>query len=215
MPTATQTQEVDAPPSVVAANIRALLEERRRHDRARTAQERIADAVTAFSGSMAFLYMHILWFGLWIAINVGWLGIRKFDPFPFGLLTTAVSLEAIFLSTFVLISQNRMQLVQDRRSDLDLQINLLAEHEVTRLIHLVDEIAQRMHVGSDLAEEVEELKRDVTPEVLLRTLEEHEAIEAASGDGDGDASDREVPAGDGAAAPGSGRDDAMPRTRPE
>jgi uncharacterized membrane protein len=73
-----------------------------------------------WSGSMFFIYAHCVWFALWIAANVGWLGFSAFDPFPFGLLTTIVSLKAIFLSTFVLVSQNRQAALADRRSELDL-----------------------------------------------------------------------------------------------
>jgi uncharacterized membrane protein len=81
-----------------------------------------------------------MWFAVRILANVGWFGIEPFDPFPFGLLTTIVSLEAIFLSTFVLVSQNRQSAIADRRAQLDLQINLLAEYEVTRLLKLQDAI---------------------------------------------------------------------------
>jgi len=85
---------------------------------------------------MIFAYVHIVWFGMWILINTGRLGVRAFDPFPYGLLTMIVSLEAIFLSTFVLISQNRLSEEAERSSDLDLQIGLLTEHELTRVLQL-------------------------------------------------------------------------------
>lgn len=78
------------------------------HEEARSLQDRIADKITAFAGSMPFVYVHVVWFALWIAINEGLFRTDLvFDPFPFGLLTMIVSLEAIFLSTFVMISQNR------------------------------------------------------------------------------------------------------------
>jgi uncharacterized membrane protein len=90
----------------------------------RRLQDRIADRVTAFSGSMTFVYLHVLWFAVWIVANVtGW----RFDPFPFGLLTLIVSLEAIFLSTFVMISQNRESARSDLRAELDFETNALSE----------------------------------------------------------------------------------------
>ncbi|MBY0504142.1 MAG: DUF1003 domain-containing protein [Bryobacteraceae bacterium] len=99
-------------------NIRTIVE--------RDLQDRIADTVTAFSGSMPFVYLHIAWFLAWVAINSGRLGLPAFDPFPYGLLTMIVSLEAIFLSALVMITQNRQSDEAERRADLDLQIGLLA-----------------------------------------------------------------------------------------
>jgi uncharacterized membrane protein len=87
-------------------------------------QDRVADQITAFSGSMSFVYLHILWFTIWIVINeTRW----RFDPFPFGLLTLTVSLEAIFLSTFVLLSQNRESARSDMRAEIDFETNVLSE----------------------------------------------------------------------------------------
>ena len=92
------------------------------------AQDRAADRITAFAGSLNFVYIHSVWFGIWIAINVGVLGASlKFDKFPFGLLTMIVSLEAIFLSTFVMVSQNRQAARADVRSELDFETNLRSE----------------------------------------------------------------------------------------
>jgi len=87
-------------------------------------EERIADQITMFSGSMLFVYLHVAWFTVWIVLNVT---IMRFDPFPFGLLTLIVSLEAIFLSTFVLLSQNREAARQDLRSEIDFETNVLSE----------------------------------------------------------------------------------------
>ena len=93
---------------VVERNIRTIIQLRLQAARARSVQDRIADAITAFSGRMVFVYVHIVWFAVWILLNTGRIGVRPFDPFPYGLLTMVVSLEAIFLATFVLISQNRL-----------------------------------------------------------------------------------------------------------
>jgi len=92
------------------------------------AQDRAADEITNFAGSLKFVYIHSVWFGIWIAVNIGVLGASlKFDKFPFGLLTMIVSLEAIFLSTFVMVSQNRQAARADVRSQLDFETNLRSE----------------------------------------------------------------------------------------
>ena len=97
-------------------------------DDLRQAQDRITDAVTAFAGSLSFVYIHIGWFALWVLANIGLFGAGlEFDGFPFGLLTLIVSLEAIFLSTFVMISQNRQAARADVRSELDFETNLRSE----------------------------------------------------------------------------------------
>jgi uncharacterized membrane protein len=87
-------------------------------------EDRLADKITAFSGSMVFVYVHVVWFTAWIVLNVT---IWRFDPYPFGLLTLVVSLEAIFLSTFVLLSQNREASRSDLRSEIDFETNVLSE----------------------------------------------------------------------------------------
>ena len=94
----------------------------------RRVQDRTADGITTFAGSMRFVYIHLIWFGLWIAVNVGLAGLNhEFDKFPFGLLTMIVSLEAIFLATFVMISQNRQAARADLRNELDFENNIRGE----------------------------------------------------------------------------------------
>lgn len=96
--------------------------------RMRGSQDRVADAITAFAGTMLFVYLHALWFTVWIVLNEGLLGdAAVFDPYPFGLLTMIVSLEAIFLSTFVMVSQNRQAARENVRADLDFETNLRSE----------------------------------------------------------------------------------------
>lgn len=159
--------------TVVERNIDTLLELRRQMDQGRTMQDRIADAITAFTGSMAFLYFHVAWFGLWLIINLGLVGILPFDPYPFGLLTMIVSLEAIFLSTFVLISQNRMAAISDERADLDLHIDLLAEYEVTKMLKLADAIADHFHLKEGKDRELSQLEQMVSPDAVLREIQRH------------------------------------------
>jgi uncharacterized membrane protein len=166
---------------VIEKNICTLLEIRQEFERSKGIQDRAADAITRFSGSMFFVYVHVAWFGLWIALNLGWLGVRPFDPFPFGLLTMVVSLEAIFLSTFVLISQNRMGAVADKRADLDVQIDLLAEHEITRILMLVDAMAKKMGIPDANDSEIEDLARDVKPEEVIQEMEKRARERAGAG----------------------------------
>ncbi len=91
-------------------------------------QDRAADAVTRFAGSLNFVYLHSVWFGVWVLFNVGLLGATlQFDSYPFGLLTMIVSLEAIFLSTFVMVSQNRQAMRTEVRGQLDFETNLRSE----------------------------------------------------------------------------------------
>jgi uncharacterized membrane protein len=121
---------------------------------------------------MRFVYLHIALFGAWIVANLGVIpGIAQFDP-SFVILAMVASVEAIFLSTFVLISQNRMAAMADKSAELDLQIGLLAEHEVTRLVTMVAAITERLDVKTEADQEVPELKQDVAPEVVLNEIEE-------------------------------------------
>ena len=158
---------------VVDRNIVALIERRHEDERRKSRQDRIADRVTRFTGSMLFVYIHLAIFGSWIVVNLGWTPLRRFDP-SFVVLAMIASVEAIFLSTFVLISQNRMQAQADKRADLDLQVSLLAEHEITQLITLVTEIARRMNVDAARDPELRELAQDVAPEKVLDHMEHHE-----------------------------------------
>ena len=156
---------------IIEQNIRTIVNNRQIAASQRTIEERIADAITAFSGRMYFVYFHVLWFGVWLLINLGFFGMKPFDPYPFGLLTMIVSLEAIFLSTFVLISQNRISAEADRRADLDLQIGLLAEHELTRVLVMLDAIQDKLGIENDTDTELLELERNVRPEEVLDEMD--------------------------------------------
>lgn len=156
---------------VLERNIRALTERRTREREAGGAEERIADAITRFAGSMTFVYLHLVVFGFWAAVNSGLLPVLpKWDE-SFVILGTSASVEAIFLSTFVLISQNRMSAAADRRADLDLQISLLSEHEVTKLVTLTSAIAAKLGLAEAADPHLDELKQDVAPEAVLDGLE--------------------------------------------
>ena len=130
----------------------------------RELEDRVAGTITDFAGSMRFVYIHTAWFGLWIAINAGLLlamglGIVPFEPFPFGLLTLVVSLEAIYLSTFVMIAQNRQSAVADARAQADYTVNAQAEVEIAKLLHLVQAL---MAHQADLAESMRVARTDST-----------------------------------------------------
>ena len=174
-PTSAPTKPSPRPPglgSVLARNIQTMESRRDREEVTATLEVRVADAITHFTGSMRFVYLHLALFGLWVIFNLGLLpSVPQFDP-SFVILAMVASVEAIFLSTFILISQNRMAAAADKRADLDLQINLLSEHEVTKLIALVSSIADRMGVKTEVDPEVDELKQDVAPEAVLDEIEE-------------------------------------------
>jgi uncharacterized membrane protein len=159
---------------VVDRNIAALLARHRRQEAKRPLADRLADRITGFTGSMRFVYLHAVIFGLWIVINLGWIpGVPRFDP-SFVVLAMAASVEAIFLSTFVLITQNRMAEMNSQRANLDLQVSLLAEHEITRLVALVTAMAARLGIEESHDPELGELARDVQPEKVLDRIEESE-----------------------------------------
>jgi uncharacterized membrane protein len=173
--------------TVIHRNIGALIQVRQREERRKSVSERIADAVTRFAGSMWCVYVHALLFGGWIICNLGWIaGIRPWDPFPFVMLAMIASVEAIFLSTFILISQNHMARIADRRAELSLQISLLSEHELTRVVQMLDVIAQRLDVPRPPEAEMEDIKQDIQPEKVVEQIERAESsFGADEGDGAG------------------------------
>jgi uncharacterized membrane protein len=168
LPTVPPPQPKDLSSSL-KRNIEALEERRRREAATATRQERLASAITSFTGSMPFVYLHLAFYGAWIGINLV-PGMPKFDP-SFVILAMEASVEAIFLSTFVLISQNHTAAAADKRADLDLHISLLTEHELTKLTEVVIAIASRLEVQVRDNAAVEEVKKDVAPEAVLDELE--------------------------------------------
>jgi len=143
LPDKSAPRATKAAPGVASANIRLIgtLERQALHDR--TALDRLTDAITSTAGSPIFVIAHAAWFTVWIGLNVTG---HRFDPFPFNLLTLIVSLEAIFLTGFVLMTQNRMTRQADRRAHLDLQVNMLAEQELTTMLKMLTGICQRLDV---------------------------------------------------------------------
>ena len=170
---------------LIRKNISALTEMQRQEAGSRSALDRVADRITGFSGSMLFVILHVIWFGVWVLLNVGLLRVPRvseFDPFPFGLLTMIVSLEAIFLSTFILISQNRMARLSERRAELDLHVNLLAEQKATKALEMLDQITEQLNslkrFNFTRDPEVEALKVSPEPQEVLQVMKEAVAEEA-------------------------------------
>ncbi len=162
--------EIPQMAKIVERNVNALLHRKREENRKRTFQERMVDAVTKFAASMLFIYTHAVLFGTWIIWNAGWTHFRPFDP-SFIILATFAAVEAIFLTTFVLIGQKRMNEQADKWAELDLQVSLLTEHELTRVLNLVMAIAKKMDIEEAHDKEIEELSKDIQPEKVLDTME--------------------------------------------
>ncbi len=141
-------------------------------DAKRTAMERLADWMTSSIGSMAFLTVNVVIFVLWLIINTGHLGsMAIFDPFPFSLLTMIVSLEAIILAIFVLISQNRSMKVDDLREEIHLQINLISEKEITKTMQMLALLLEKNGIDISQDPELKRLLKPISEEELERRLE--------------------------------------------
>lgn len=165
----------------LARNVEAIKEWERSllHDRSRA--EQLSDLITRVFSSGPVLAVHVAWFATWIVWNLGAVGLRPFDPFPFPFLTMTVSLEAIFLSLFVLASQNRLGRQADKRAHLDLQIDLLAEREMTAVLRLLQDIASHLKVQETVTpEEIRDLQIETDVQQLTRRMDEFEQGEEAA-----------------------------------
>ena len=139
----------------------------------RSKGERVGDVIARSAGQMWFTGLHALWFVIWIVLNCSLIpGLQPFDPFPFQFLTFLVSLEAIFLSLFILMSQNRSSRQADARAQLDLQINLLAEQESTKMLQMLYNLCSHHGLADARDPEVQQLKTPTEPEELLRELKQ-------------------------------------------
>lgn len=160
---------VDGMSAVLAANIDRMNARRARDRLAMPRSHRLADRITAFAGSMTFVALHLVFYAAWVAVSLGVMpGVPQMDA-EFTRLATEASIEAIFLSTFVLISQNRMMTAAAEEAALDLQINLLTEHELTRLAGLIESIAVKLDVPVH-ASELAEIKQDISVNAVLDAL---------------------------------------------
>jgi uncharacterized membrane protein len=157
-----------------AENIRTVARLEQEFLERRTTLERIADAIGAFVGTMAFVSIHLALFAFWVTANLGLIPhVKPFDPFPFLLLGMAVSIEGVLLTTFVLMKQNRMSKRADERNQLNLQIDLLAEREITKMLQMLAAICDRLGLEQHAREdEVTELSQHTAVDELARELRE-------------------------------------------
>ena len=150
----------------VIESIEARLNERR------SISEKFADGLVKWFGSMWFVFLNLVVFVVWIWANTGFIsGVEIFDPFPFVLLTMVVSLEAIFLSVFVLISQNRESRISDLREEIDLQVNMIAEQEITKIIHLISYLMKHLNVPYEKDPELRRMMEPLDTEEIRAELE--------------------------------------------
>jgi len=151
---ASQTRARTGSINAVEENVEAIKSWDRAHLLKRSWSQRVSDRITRLAASGGSIFFHAIWFALWIAINTELIpGIVAFDPFPFQLLTMVVSLEAIFLALFVLASQNRLGKQADLRANLDLQIDMLVEREMTAVLQLLKDIAAHLDVDTNVTQD--------------------------------------------------------------
>jgi uncharacterized membrane protein len=158
------------PPLPTARNVEQIAKLESEQVQNRSVTERIAATITRAAGTATFALAHLAWFVGWIVVNAGLVRVRPYDPYPFNLLTMIVSLEAIFLSIWILISQNQMNRQADRRAHLDLQVNLLAEQESTATLRMVRQLAA--HLGLHVVQADDSLVGETDVEHLAAAMDE-------------------------------------------
>jgi uncharacterized membrane protein len=156
---------------LTAANVKTIAELERAAEQNCSRADRLAAAITNFCGSMAFVWVHVAWFTVWIVWNTV-ASAKPLDPYPFSFLTLVVSLEAIFLSTFIMISENRQGRLDERRTHLDLQINLLSEQENTKMLQLLTSIAKKLDVPDGSDPGIAVLEQATRPGALLEQIDQ-------------------------------------------
>ncbi|MEA2604512.1 MAG: hypothetical protein QOF89_5504 [Acidobacteriota bacterium] len=153
-------------------NIDAIVRLEEAAVRQRSLGERVSDAFTRVMGSMSFVAIHLVLFAVWCVVNLGLTPLRPFDPFPFGILTLIVSAEGVLLAIFVLVSQNRMSRQANQRAHLNLQINLLAEQESTKLLQKVQSLLDHFGIEPTAVDQVvERLSQETHVETLVNELQ--------------------------------------------
>ncbi|HYN82612.1 MAG TPA: DUF1003 domain-containing protein [Gemmatimonadaceae bacterium] len=152
-------------------NVRAVIEHAAEEERARPTADRVAMAIWRFAGTMNFVYFHVVLYGLWAAVDLGWIpGIRNFDP-TFTIIGSTAAVEAIFLAIFVLMAQLRMAHNADVRNQLDVQVSLISEQEITHILRLVAAMSERMGIEEAKDPEIQELLRELKPRDVLHRIE--------------------------------------------
>jgi uncharacterized membrane protein len=177
-----ESKSCGAPSSVeelTAQNVKSIADLEHAAKTNLCATDRLAACITRFCGSMGFVWVHVAFFTLWIVANAALLE-RPIDPFPFTFLTLVVSLEAIFLSTFIMIAENRQERLDERRSHLDLQINLLAEQENTKMLRLLEQIAEKVGVDPSDDPDIAVLEQATQPEKLAEQIDKSDEAESVT-----------------------------------
>ena len=154
-------------------NITEICELERKSLEHRSVSARIGDAIATQAGKMWFILFHVAWFGVWLFLNMKAKGATTFDPFPFSLLTMIVSLESIFLSLFILMSENRSAIQADRRNHLDLQINLLAEDENTKILQMLQALCEVHKLASATDPEIQAMTKRTDVRKVVSELQEN------------------------------------------
>ncbi len=174
MPSLYPSRSSGQSPSPVQENIRSVAELRRSFENEKTLVDRIASAIATFSGSFLFVAIHFVVITAWFIVNTAHIhGIKHFDPYPFILLAMVVSVEGVLLSTFVLMKQNLMQRRSDQRDQINLQIDLLSEKEVTKTLQLLRAICQKLEIQDPaLDAELEDMSQNTSVDQLAETIRE-------------------------------------------
>lgn len=163
-----------SPDGPLERNVRAIAQFEQDQLHQRTIADRIGDGIARFAGSMTFVILNAVWYVAWLGINLGLIaGFQPFDPYPFTFLTLCVSLEAIFLSTFVLMNQNRMTQLVDLRGHINLQLDLLEEQESTKVLLLLTAVVKHLGLDEQLDDkELSQLLEETRVETLVEELEQ-------------------------------------------
>jgi uncharacterized membrane protein len=156
------------------AHIESIVKQEEQALEQRSSSERLADSVGIFAGSLSFVVLHLVFVTAWLLVNSGQIPrVRSFDPWPFSLLGVIVAVEAVILSSFILMRQNRMMRRGERRDHLNLQVDLLAEKEITKLLQMVRAICGHMGLQNIMADtEIRDLSQNTSIESLSQTLED-------------------------------------------
>jgi uncharacterized membrane protein len=162
-----------SPAGPAASNIRAIIDLERKALAASSWSAHVSDAISRFAGSLWFVLCHLTAFAVWAAWNAVGPPSLRFDPYPYGLLTFIVSLEGVLIATFVLITQNRMAIQSDRRDHLNLQVDLLAEQEMTLMLRMLRRISERLQIAPDTSEaqRAEKLAEETNVYELMQALD--------------------------------------------
>jgi uncharacterized membrane protein len=160
---------------VIEKNVQALAKVRKAEQKSRTFHQCLGDTIGSFVGSFGFIYINLGAILAWLICNTGIFGHKfQWDSYPFPILAISISIESIFLTGIVLVNQRRMTILSERTADLDLQMSLLAEHEITRLVEMVEVLSRKLGISAIQPGELKDIKTSVSPENVLRHIEQVE-----------------------------------------